>query len=44
VTTVPCLRFNHMSDAEKRAYALADNKLAIAKTTLQGQLSGAILA
>lgn len=27
--TVPCLRFNHMSPAEKRAYALADNKLAL---------------
>ena len=26
---VPCLRFDHMSLAEKRAYALADNKLAL---------------
>lgn len=26
---VPCLRFDHMSDAEKRAYILADNKLAL---------------
>lgn len=29
MTTVPCLRFAHMSAAEKRAYALADNKLAL---------------
>jgi ParB-like chromosome segregation protein Spo0J len=27
--TVPCLRIEHMSPAEKRAYVLADNKLAI---------------
>lgn len=26
--TVPCLRLEHLSDAEKRAYILADNKLA----------------
>ncbi len=26
---VPCLRFDHMSAAEKRAYTLADNKLAL---------------
>ena len=26
---VPCLRFDHMSAAEKRAYVLADNKLAL---------------
>lgn len=26
---VPCLRFDHMSPAEKRAYVLADNKLAL---------------
>jgi DNA modification methylase len=26
---VPCLRFEHMSRAEKRAYILADNKLAL---------------
>ena len=26
---VPCLRFDHMSPAEKRAYMLADNKLAL---------------
>jgi DNA modification methylase len=26
---VPCLRFDHMSQAEKRAYILADNKLAL---------------
>ena len=26
---VPCLRFNDMTDADKRAYALADNKLAL---------------
>ena len=26
---VPCLRFDHMSEAEKRAYILADNKLAL---------------
>ena len=28
-TTVPCLRIDHMSPAEKRAYVLADNKLAL---------------
>ena len=27
--TVPCLRIDHMSSAEKRAYVLADNKLAL---------------
>ena len=27
--TVPCLRFNHMSAAEKQAYVIADNKLAL---------------
>jgi ParB-like chromosome segregation protein Spo0J len=27
--TVPCLRIDHMSAAEKRAYVLADNKLAL---------------
>jgi hypothetical protein len=27
--TVPCIRFEHMSPAEKRAYVLADNKLAL---------------
>lgn len=27
--TVPCLRVDHMSSAEKRAYVLADNKLAL---------------
>ena len=26
---VPCLRIEHMSPAEKRAYVLADNKLAL---------------
>src|SRR5437763_12240842 len=26
---VPCLRLNHLSPAQKRAYALADNKLAL---------------
>ncbi len=26
---VPCLRIEHMSEAEKRAYVLADNKLAL---------------
>lgn len=26
---VPCLRLDHMSEAEKRAYVLADNKLAL---------------
>lgn len=26
---VPCLRFDHMTEAEKRAYVLADNKLAL---------------
>lgn len=29
LTEVPCLRFSHLSEAEKRAYILADNKLAI---------------
>ena len=28
-TEVPCLRLDHMSEAEKRAYVLADNKLAL---------------
>ena len=27
--TVPCLRFEHMSESEMRAYVLADNKLAL---------------
>ena len=27
--TIPCLRIDHMSPAEKRAYVLADNKLAL---------------
>ena len=27
--TVPCLRLSHLSDAERRAYVLADNKLAL---------------
>ncbi|MDE3175176.1 MAG: ParB N-terminal domain-containing protein [Pseudomonadota bacterium] len=29
MTEVPCLRFDHMSASEKRAYVLADNKLAL---------------
>lgn len=29
VVEVPCLRLDHMSEAEKRAYVLADNKLAL---------------
>jgi ParB-like chromosome segregation protein Spo0J len=29
IMTVPCLRIDHMSPAEKRAYVLADNKLAL---------------
>ncbi|CAN1522164.1 ParB_N_like_MT domain containing protein [Rhabdaerophilaceae bacterium] len=29
MSEVPCLRFDHMSAAEKRAYILADNKLAL---------------
>ncbi len=29
IATAPCLRINHMSPAEKRAYVLADNKLAL---------------
>jgi ParB-like chromosome segregation protein Spo0J len=29
MTAVPCLRVNHLSPAEKRAYVLADNKLAL---------------
>jgi DNA modification methylase len=29
MTTVPCLRIEHMSPAEKRAYVIADNKLAL---------------
>jgi len=28
-TTIPCLRLDHMSEDEKRAYVLADNKLAL---------------
>jgi DNA modification methylase len=28
MTQVPVLRFNHLSDAQKRAYAIADNRLA----------------
>ena len=27
--SVPCVRLEHMSDAQKRAYVLADNKLAL---------------
>ncbi|MGJ5620420.1 site-specific DNA-methyltransferase [Sulfitobacter sp. MF3-043] len=29
MTEVPCLRLDHMSETEKRAYVLADNKLAL---------------
>lgn len=29
LTEVPCLRIEHMSEAEKRAYVIADNKLAL---------------
>ena len=29
MTSVPCVRLEHMSDAQKRAYVLADNKLAL---------------
>ena len=29
MATVPCLRLEHMTAAEKRAYVLADNKLAL---------------
>lgn len=29
LATVPCLRFEHMTEDEKRAYVLADNKLAL---------------
>ena len=29
MTEVPCLHLDHMSEAEKRAYVLADNKLAL---------------
>ncbi|PTX57404.1 DNA modification methylase [Litoreibacter ponti] len=29
ITTVPCLRLDYMTEAEKRAYVLADNKLAL---------------
>lgn len=29
LTAVPCLRLDHMSEDEKRAYVLADNKLAL---------------
>jgi len=26
--TVPCLRLSHLTDAQKRAYVIADNQLA----------------
>jgi DNA modification methylase len=29
LTLVPCVRLSHMSDTEKRAYVIADNKLAL---------------
>lgn len=29
MTTVPCLRLGHLSEAQKRAYVIADNKLAL---------------
>jgi DNA modification methylase len=29
MATVPCLRIEHMTEAEKRAYVIADNKLAL---------------
>ena len=29
LNTVPCLRIEHMTEAEKRAYVIADNKLAL---------------
>jgi DNA modification methylase len=47
--TVPCLRIEHMTEAEKRAYVIADNKLALnagwdeemLAQELQGQLATA---
>ncbi|SHL76358.1 DNA modification methylase [Paracoccus solventivorans] len=32
MTTVPCVRIEHMTEAQKRAYVLADNKLALNAT------------
>lgn len=32
MATVPCVRIEHMSEAQKRAYVLADNKLALNAT------------
>lgn len=29
LATVPCIRLGHLSDAQKRAYVIADNKLAL---------------
>lgn len=29
LTTVPCVRLDHLSDTQKRAYIIADNKLAL---------------
>lgn len=29
LTTIPCLRLSHLSEAQKRAYVIADNKLAL---------------
>ena len=29
MVTVPCVRLDHMSEAQKKAYVLADNKLAL---------------
>jgi DNA modification methylase len=47
---VPCLRFEHLSETEKRAYVIADNKLALnagwdeelLATELQGLLAEAV--
>ena len=37
MTHVPCVRLEHMSQAQKRAYVLADNKLACLTSAPMGQ-------
>lgn len=29
IDTVPCIRLGHLTDAQKKAYVIADNKLAL---------------
>ena len=48
MTTVPCLRLAHLSDAQRRAYVIADNKLAMGSffdpATLASEMADLIMA